>query len=994
MSGSRRTTRLTQLQSPRPYGNLINVQILPTTSHSNSSINNNGSTLQFGFINIRSLTTKALLVNQLIQEHKFQLLGLCETWLRPHNEVPLIEASPDGYTHSHIARTANKAGGVGFIYNSSLNIVPDLNTSLTSCEIIILRPPHSGNNPSANPTFYFIIVYRSPGPYSAFLEELFDFLSDLSTRVNHVLIIGDFNIHVNTPNKSLPKAFLSHMDTLGYIQHIHEPTHKDGNTLDLVLSRGITVSHTTVLPYPISLSDHYLLKFQITLPQLPQSNLPSNSTYSTRNINDTTAAALGHILSSTLTSLPAQITALDTYIETMDSIHLDALDSIAPLQTKTSRNRKPTPWFNNDTRRQKRICRKLERKWRILKLDSTHQQWRNNLVLYKSMLSQARTTYYSTLINNNKNNPRFLFNTVTKLTRKPTNTNTLFTPTQILNFFNSKIDNIRTQIGSHTSKDLAPPTDHYPEPLPPSFSQFSLVSLDTLSHLVLSAKSSTFPLDPITAKLNKDLFPINGPYHLNIINTSLFSGTVPSSYKSAVVKPLLKKPNLSPDILDNFRPISNLPFYSKILEKIVSLQLIDHLHSNNLFESCQSGFRKLHSTETALTKIINDLLMYSDSNTCSLLIQLDLTAAFDTIVHPILLNRMSTLLNITGTALSWFTSYLSDRTQCVSYGGSLSEKSPINHGVPQGSVLGPLLFSIYMLPLGSILRHHGIQFHCYADDTQIYIPLTRNDHQQQLTQLESCLHDITNWLSDNFLKLNPSKTELLVIGPKNQIPLHSNLSLTLNEYVVTPSPTVRNLGVQLDQHLSFTTHIADISRSALFHLHNIRKIRPILTDTDAATLIHTLVSSRLDYCNTLFSGLPACTTNKLQSVQNTAARILTRTRKYDRISPVLKSLHWLPIKERSDFKVLLLTYKSLHGLAPSYLSDLITPYHPSRPLRSQNAGLLTIPHINKITVGGRAFSYRAPALWKELPPSVRNSTSVEMFKSRLKTHLFTKHFGD
>ena len=329
------------------------------------------------------------------------------------------------------------------------------------------------------------------------------------------------------------------------------------------------------------------------------------------------------------------------------------------------------------------------------------------------------------------------------------------------------------------------------------------------------------------------------------------------------------------------------------------------MHSNNLFKSCQSGFRILHSTETALTKIINDLLINSDSNTCSLLIQLDLTAAFDTIVHPILLNRMSTLLNITGTALSWFTSYLSNRTQCVSHQGSISEKSIIKYGVPQGSVLGPLLFSIYMLPLGSILRQHGIQFHCYADDTQIYIPLTRNDHQHQLTQLESCLHDITHWLSDNFLKLNPSKTELLVTGPKNQIPLHRNLSLTLNGCIVTPSTTVKNLGVRLDENLSFATHIADISKSALYHLHNIRKIRPMLTDTDAATLIHTLVSSRLDYCNTLFSGLPASTTNKLQSVQNTAARILTRTRKYDRI-PVLKSLHWLPIQERSDFKVLLL----------------------------------------------------------------------------------------
>ena len=166
----------------------------------------------------------------------------------------------------------------------------------------------------------------------------------------------------------------------------------------------------------------------------------------------------------------------------------------------------------------------------------------------------------------------------------------------------------------------------------------------------------------------------------------------------------------------------------------------------------------------------------------------------------------------------------------------------------------------------------------------------------------------------------------------------------------------------------------------------------MLSTTDAETLIHAFVSARLDYCNVLFSGLPLCSTKKLQLVQNAAARILSRTRKFDHITPVLLSLHWLPIHVRADFKVLLLTYKSLHGLAPPYLAELVAPYVPTRTLRSRDSGNLIVPRVAIKSAGGRAFSARAPFLWNRLPLSVKEAGSIEVFKSRLKTHLFSLCF--
>ncbi|XP_062859981.1 uncharacterized protein LOC134322037, partial [Trichomycterus rosablanca] len=297
----------------------------------------------------------------------------------------------------------------------------------------------------------------------------------------------------------------------------------------------------------------------------------------------------------------------------------------------------------------------------------------------------------------------------------------------------------------------------------------------------------------------------------------------------------------------------------------------------------------------------------------------------------------------------------------------------------------------YMLPLGEIIHKHGINFHCYADDTQLYISAKPND-TDTISKIEDCVNDIKNWMSCNFLLLNSDKTEVLLVGSKAARDKLSNLVLNLNTFSVTPSPDVKNLGVTIDSDLSFDTHVNNITRVAFYHLRNISKIRNILSVNDAEKLIHAFITSRLDYCNALLTGCSGRSLNKLQLVQNAAARVLTRTKKFDHITPVLSSLHWLPVKFRIDYKILLLTYKALHGLAPQYLSELINHYSPARPLRSQDAGLLIVPKIKKITAGGRAFSYKAPQLWNNLPASIRDSDTVSMFKSRLKTYLFSQAF--
>uniref|UniRef100_A0A3P9D8J8 Reverse transcriptase domain-containing protein n=1 Tax=Maylandia zebra TaxID=106582 RepID=A0A3P9D8J8_9CICH len=322
-----------------------------------------------------------------------------------------------------------------------------------------------------------------------------------------------------------------------------------------------------------------------------------------------------------------------------------------------------------------------------------------------------------------------------------------------------------------------------------------------------------------------------------MINLSLIIGYVPQAFKLAVVKPLLKKPSLDPAVLANYRPISNLPFISKILERVVVKQLTDHLQRNGLFEEFQSGFRAQHSTETALVKVTNDLLMASDSGLISVLVLLDLSAAFDTVDHNILLERLEHAVGITSTALQWFVSYLSNRLQFVHVNGESSSHTEVNYGVPQGSVLGPILFTLYMLPLGSIIRRHSIHFHCYADDTQLYLSM-KPDNTHQLVKLQECLKDIKTWMAANFLLLNSDKTEVIVLGPENLRNMVSNQILTLDGITLASSNAVRNLGVIFDQDMSFNAHIKQICKTAFFHLRNISKIRNILSQSDAEKLVH------------------------------------------------------------------------------------------------------------------------------------------------------------
>ena len=475
-----------------------------------------------------------------------------------------------------------------------------------------------------------------------------------------------------------------------------------------------------------------------------------------------------------------------------------------------------------------------------------------------------------------------------------------------------------------------------------------------------------------------------------LVNLSLSHGEFCSSLKKAFVIPLLKKASLDCDVFKNFRPVSQLSFLSKLIERAVCKFLIAHLVANNLYEPYQSAYRSSHSTETALLRVHNDLLRSIDRDGGAVLVLLDLSAAFDTIDHAMLLKLLENQCGLKGTVLKWFADYISDRYQAVQVGTSFSEFIKMEFGVPQGSVLGPILFTCYTRPIANIIRRHDIPHHFYADDTQLYVSFRPRDaasREETVARVEACVRDIRAWMAAHYLKLNDDKTELLVLSSAPHATAPIELQVGGDVVTVSEDPP-RNLGVYFDNKLSMDVHVKKLMRSVNHSLFSIGKVRKYLDVETCTTLLNCMVGSKLDYCNALFYGMSDKNFNALQLAQNRAARIITFTPKFHSISAIRRDLHWLPIKQRVDFKLLVLCWRSLHGLAPVYISDLISRRVQPRSLRSSTRDLLTVPKTRLITFGDRAFSAAAPVLWNSLPENIKCIDNLNSFKRSLKTHLF------
>ena len=675
------------------------------------------------------------------------------------------------------------------------------------------------------------------------------------------------------------------------------------------------------------------------------------------------------------------------------------LDKHAPPSLRKVITHSSAPWFESirdELFIAKRERRQAERKWRNTKL-----------TIFKDLYGQAKHKV-SKLVHTAKcksyterialaSSSKELHQIVNTLSNRhppkilPTIYPSADPPSIFSKHFTSKVEKLRANIASeHVASTLV------------TGQLLQLVSQLTVKECILNSAPKSCELDPIPSKLLIDCLDSILPSLTDLFNSSLASGIFPQCFKSALVTPILKKRCLDHNDLNNYRPVSNLCFIAKILEKLVLSQVSSYLNSHNLYNTCQSAYRPGHSTETALLKVVNDLFLSLNKGNISVLALLDFSSAFDTIDHTILVHRLHTDFRFTDTVLQWFSSYLTDRTHYVSLCIHCSDFAPVHSlytvGVPQGSVLGPILFTLYIKPLSTIIDSHSIIHHSFADDLLLQMSAPPDRISELLHSMQSCISDVKAWATANVLKLNDSKTELMLVTSRSSKHLHNlPTSITIGNAQISFKQSVTNLGFTLDCYLTMNAHVSNIARTCYFELRRLASIRRFLTSTATATLVSSFVLSRIDYCNSLLFGSTHDVTSHLQRILNYAARVKMRLQMSSRITIHLKSLHWLPVKVRSTYKIACLCYHCHSSTAPSYVTDVLH----KKPLHTRNTRFssYTMPLFNrpaqsKATLGDRAFSFASSSVWNSIPNDVRCAPSLSSFKSRLKTYLFRSVYID
>ena len=616
------------------------------------------------------------------------------------------------------------------------------------------------------------------------------------------------------------------------------------------------------------------------------------------------------------------------------------------------------------------------------------------------MLYASKTSSYSKQVVGCKGDTKKLYKLVYSLMGTsqenplPDNDNPEDLANEFADYFMEKIGKIRDSLADKPTYKLSERTPK--GIIPKSMSEFRLFTQDEVRSIILSMPTKSSEIDVLPTEILKKCIDEILPCLTRFINTSLKDGVFVSTWKTSIIKPLLKKHGLEL-VTSSYRPVSNLPFLSKLPEKCAMDRFNEHCGTNNLLLDYQSTYRKWHSCETSLLKLVNDILWAMESQCICPIMAIDNSAVFDTVDHSILLAVLEQNFGLTGTVLSWYDSYLSPRSCKVKIKESYSTERSLQFSVPQGSCAGAQVYNAYCSTMHEVVKR-PVLLYGFADDHTLRDQFKANDRDEEIasiSRLEKSAEDLKTWMDENRLRMNSEKTEFIMFGSKVQLSKCDTTSLTVNGSVIPKSDIIRQLGAWLDSNLNFKHHIVVNCRSAMMNLQCIKLIRRFLTQEATETLLLATVMSHLDYSNSILADLPDVDIKKFQRIQNICAKLTLRRTKYDSNTDCLDELHWLPVRKWIQLKILTLTYKCLDCQAPVYLRDLLVRL-PVRceGLRSEKAvGQLLQPRTKFKTFAARSFSCMAPRLWNQLSEDIKTSDNIDIFKAKLKTFLYKNNLN-
>ena len=445
---------------------------------------------------------------------------------------------------------------------------------------------------------------------------------------------------------------------------------------------------------------------------------------------------------------------LNTLVDNYNTELGQLLDRHAPLRTKILKNRRREPWFNGEARKALRESRSHERKWRKRKDNHVlEQKFKTAQNHHSYVLKTSKQAHFMSILDSHSNDQAKLFREMDRVmhrnpkTSLPDHMDSKILADEFCDFFQDKVRNIRSNFDDVSEKAFE--FDSNSACSFPPLETFKGLTQDDVKRIIMKTASKSCELDPLPTTLLKSCLDDICPIITSIVNKSLSSSQMPPVFKQAIVRPLLKKPTLEPT-LKNYRPVSNLAYISKVIEEAASQQLAEHIETNSLADPLQLAYKSKHSTETALLKVCNDILTDLDNGRAVFLSMLDLSAAFDTVDHSILLRRIRTTFNIKGAVLDWLESYLSERSLRVCINGVYSDPIILDCSLPKGSQMGPKRYSDYVMPLGRLIRLLQLMYHYYADDAQVgqsFLPKNEDSQLQAVRNLEYGVSQISNWMT-------------------------------------------------------------------------------------------------------------------------------------------------------------------------------------------------------------------------------------------------------
>ena len=918
-------------------------------------------------MNIAGLPTNYVAMRHLVEGNQPLLVLLTETHITDADSFD--QFSIPGYKVASCLSHSRRTGGVAIYVKESIKFRIRLNEITENnwfLGISVEKGMQTGN---------YGVVYHSPSSsdrrFLEILENWWERFID-SSKLN--VIAGDFNINwINDDNSRHLKQLTNYFNLKQSVREATRISNHSRTLIDHVYSNFDTVHSSTETNYKVS--DHETIFINIENDHDRESNkikIRCWNRYSKQTMSQLVADSLDfHAITGDLDTKAAVLT--NTLKECTNSL---VFDKIVNLSNSNS-------WYSLDLLRLKR---KRDKKYKKFCRSNDQDDWQAYTAArntYSRALKKTRCEYIQRKIDQHQNNSKELWKILKSLIKSKSNSSKSITfagiecdiEEVISEKFNKYfVDSV--QLINQSIELVGEPAEiTRPIDFGHRFNGFSAVTFAELRDICFDLQKSA-GIDNVNARVIQDCFYVIGHDLLDLVNESLRTGHVPKIWKESLVVPIPKVNGT--DKAEEYRPINMLHTLEKILETVVKRQLMHYLNYYDLLTPEQSGYREAHSCETALNLVLAKWKENIEAKETILAVFLDLKRAFETISRPLLLRTLRRF-GIGGMAYRWFESYLCDRTQKTRFNESVSSSISNELGVPQGSVLGPILFVMYINDMKRVLRFCDINL--FADDTVLFI--TAKNLDQAVANLNEDLLSLARWLKFKKLKLNVSKTKCMIISSANT---RADVNVQIDGETIERVREIKYLGVIIDDMLTFKSHIDNVIKKVAKKYGIMCRLKNELTVTSKILLYKSLISPHIDFCSSILFLANGTQILRLQRLQNKIMRLILRCNRYTSFSFMLDALQWLSVKQRVYFLTMVFIYKILNGLLPRYLCDRIERGTDVHRYNTRNAGDARTPNF-LLNRSQNSLLYKGINFFNSMPRQVKRAATMAEFKKFCISHV-------